>query len=41
MNANIHLIFALSDDGSAINITEVIMKGVADYHGNKQTWFIR
>ncbi len=41
INANIRLIFALSDDGSAINITEVIMKGVADYHGNKQTWFIR
>lgn len=41
VRGNVRLIFRPEDDGKAALICEeIVMEGVVDYHGGKQTWFI-
>ena len=42
VSANVRLVFELiCESRDAINeCTELIIKGVCDYHGNKENWFI-
>lgn len=41
INANVRLIIELQTDGKEINDCEcLIVKGVCDYHGSKENWYI-
>lgn len=41
VSANVRLIIAVDDDGKTVMLcTKVEVKGVSDYHGGKENWYI-